>query len=638
MSSDANSSLDASTVIQRQHAARLRRVVVVLNAEDTLYESTVDSGTFDTFAGEIGIQAPNAAPTPATGAAGALTGAYSYYVQFWDNNRKVNGSESAQSSTVNPSSEKVDVDLTPITNEGSNGRVTHMDIFRNTNGGSTYYFVARVTAATTSYTDDNTDATISANDSIELDNDAPETGVYKYAVTHKSRVFLVGNDDFIWSKLNNADAFPLVNRTKIERGLYGDVRIAQPVGDVLVFYKDGAIYELHFDQNPSGITGDGYGKTVNVSRGSVNDSTVVNVQGTHYVMDQKGIYQFRGGANVMRLSDPLKRYWERINWAEKDKFSAVQDEDRILFFVALDRDTECHYAFVFDLQAIYLGREPRWYGPYHFDYGIRHATRQRFNDHSTTAQFGMEWKSVASFVTEYGMLGYLVCGYRDMVDPQLTAVGTVTSATTTTLTDTSASFTRTNEASATVDVWGAYVRFLTLPDADKPGSGDWSQAYRITTVNSATQITVTPAMPSAPPAGTVFVVGPIPNARFKTPLLGFGNTWAGKRAGELSLQYQPGGANFNIGYEVELDRRGAEVAGMAVDETYYSVTSGRKQHTIALGGSLDNQGRLGVKKYPMPDRHFNYAQVVLDASGVDKPAIIDAMGIDILEMEGGNDQ
>lgn len=641
MTQHTQSSIGTSIKTAKAYCDRLARVCMVTPYMKSITESTVSSGTFDTF-NTAGIPAPDAAPSGAL-IAGGLTGAYAYYIQFWDNNRSVAGSESAQSATVNPAGQGIRV-TNNATNNAANSRVTHWDIYRNTNGGSTYYFVARVVIGTTTYDDTTADATLLGNDSIELDNDPPAADTYGLCLAHKNYMFLAGpyngiggtdyDDDFTWSKLGNPDAYPSVNRSKIERGKYGHIRAMAPIGDTLVFYKDSAIYELHFDTNPSGVTGDGFGKTVNAERGALNMRCVVNVQGTHYVMDRKGIYQFRGGTDMNRLSLPLDTYWKRINWDEQEKFSGVCDEDRVVWFVALDRDTECRYAFVLDMNSLYTGRDPRWY-IYKFDAGIRDACRLLFGNGATVAQFGMEWKRVAAIITEYGYTGYLAAGYRDFVAPQLTAAGSVTSSTTSTVTDTGATFTRTNDASQTESVVGAYLRFVTWPSADKPGSADWSQAYRITTVNSATQVTVSPSFPSAPPAGAAYVIGAIPDARLKTPLFSFGRPDKGKRAKGAMIEFQPGGPSYTVGLEVELDRRGAVVAAETTSETYHASTASKRQISLPLGGAIAGTaaGRQGAYNAPLPDRGFRYMQLVLDGTGVDKPAIINAVVIEVLGSE-----
>ena len=148
MTSTASTTIGTSLEIAKSYVDRLVGVCVSTPYMKAITESTYQSGSFDTI-NNAGIVAPDNAVSVST-TTGSLTGTYSYYVQFWDNNRSVAGSESAQSSSVSPSGQGVSIDLTTITNESANSRVTHIDIYRNQNGGSTYYFVTRVTAATTS--------------------------------------------------------------------------------------------------------------------------------------------------------------------------------------------------------------------------------------------------------------------------------------------------------------------------------------------------------------------------------------------------------------------------------------------------------------------------------------------------------
>ncbi|MBK9976207.1 MAG: hypothetical protein IPP14_15685 [Planctomycetes bacterium] len=636
--------LPAASKISRQYVQRLARLGAVVPAMQEIYESTVDSGDFNTF-GPLGMVAPNAAPGAATGAAGALTGAYAYYVTPYDNNRGLEGDESAQSSTVNPAAERVTVDLTTITNEIDNPRATHWRIYRNLNGGSVYFFVAQVTVATSSYSDNNTDASISANDTLQLDNTPPSQNTYGLCLAHKGFMFYAGpynplggteyDDDFTWSKLYNPGAVPSVNRSKAERGLYGPIRAMASVGDLLVFFKQEAFIELHFQTDPSGVTGDGFAKTMNTQRGCVNGKCVANDQGTLYVMDRKGIYAYRGGQQVIELALPLMGLWKRINWAQREKFSACVSDNAIYFSVALDGESECKYILVLNKLAIYAERGPRWY-LHKVDHGIRDMVEFNTTNETAATEFGFEFSPFAAFITEYGYTGVLGVGYRDMVDPQLTATGTVTSATTTTLTDSGATFTRTNEASVTVDVNGCYVRFLVEPSADRPTSTDWSQPYRITTVNSATQITVTPAMPSTPPNGTVFVIGAIPDALLHSPVMGFGMPFMGKRAGKVQLEYQPLGVDTNFGVGVKLDRRGIEGVDQTTSESNYSSTSGGRFKNVAVGGSMSTSGGLGVTNASVAARGFRLMQLVFDGTGVDKPVVIDSIAIELSEVgEGG---
>jgi hypothetical protein len=94
------------------------------------------------------------APTVATGGIGFLSGAYQYK-KTW---RSTDGETVAgpASSTVNPAAQTVDVGR----NESPPAHVNSWRIYRTKAGGSTFYFIADVPAATTTYNDNTLDAAL----------------------------------------------------------------------------------------------------------------------------------------------------------------------------------------------------------------------------------------------------------------------------------------------------------------------------------------------------------------------------------------------------------------------------------------------------------------------------------------------
>lgn len=121
--------------------------------------------------GEPVLTDPAAAPTPAVGAAGTLTGTFYYKVTFVDES----GGEtkgSVASASVSPTADEIDLSDIPLGPVGTAAR----RIYRSTSSGGTYY---RVTSGdtiadntTTTYTDDT--ASISANNQIPKVNNTTE--------------------------------------------------------------------------------------------------------------------------------------------------------------------------------------------------------------------------------------------------------------------------------------------------------------------------------------------------------------------------------------------------------------------------------------------------------------------------------
>jgi hypothetical protein len=128
-----------------------------------------------TTARAAGFPAPASAPSVATGAAGVLTGAYSYKVSaVYDSNSAHESSVYATASaTVNPSSQKVELTNIPtITN------ATARNIYRTEAGGSVYYYLATINDnVTTTYSDNTADASLSTT-TAPVDNGIPPAGQY----------------------------------------------------------------------------------------------------------------------------------------------------------------------------------------------------------------------------------------------------------------------------------------------------------------------------------------------------------------------------------------------------------------------------------------------------------------------------
>lgn len=619
----------------------------------SITEGTHLSGTFDTF-NDAGIPAPNAAAVISDGGAGVMSGDRAVYVVLRDSNRDSIGNPSAISNTLTITNRDIDIDLSNITNEASNTRATHFDIYVNlSTGGSIYYYAATVTIATASTTINVSDATLQANDTLETDNDAPAVETYGSAVEHKGRIFMVGahapvnaagfrsvasttyEDDYIWSKASNADQYPLLNRTKVQPGAFGRLMCAVPCGDALIFYKERAISELHFDQDPSGVFGDGYAKLVNTHRGTVNSRTVANVQGQHFVMDRLGIYHFTGGTAYRELATRLRHYWNRINWERAGWFTAAVDLNAVYFSLALDGEDECKWMFVLDLDAWYARGDVNWY-VYKTDHGIRDMVSWIIGGGAAAVDTGLSYTPVVAVLTEYGYTGFMQAGYRDFVDSQLTASGTATGGTTTTLVDSGATFSRTNDASSTVSVIGAYLRII-HPSADKPGSADWSGPYRITGV-SGTTLTFTPAAPANVASGMSYVIGAIPDAVLHSPQYGFDMPHHSKRAASVILEFQPGGIEYTAGVQVAMDRRAPQLTRLTT-ETAQTVTTDRYQGVqMKLGGALSDGGRVGVHATGSVGHGFRYMQIILTGNiagghALDCPAAIDAVLVDGLVTE-----
>lgn len=143
----------------------------------------------------MGLTAPSTAPTPATGAAGNLTGDYYYKVSF-----VYSGSESncgVASSLVQPSADKVELTAIPTGGAGC----TQRKLYRTKAGATVYYELATINDnTTTTYSDDDVDDLLSWKVAPES-NTTP--GVAKYVIMKDERILYIMPDssDFYYSEL-----------------------------------------------------------------------------------------------------------------------------------------------------------------------------------------------------------------------------------------------------------------------------------------------------------------------------------------------------------------------------------------------------------------------------------------------------
>ena len=179
-------------------------LLYLFNGNDT---SQVYDGTNNTQ--DIGVPTPGAA-TAAVGAAGALTGAYSYKISYQMDGYQ-EGNAGVASNSVSPASEKIELSAIPTS---SNPRVTGRHIYRTQTGGSIYYFLATISDnTTTTYSDNNADGVLTTSRTAPSDYSGPAEN-YRYGVLHKSRIFQFRGE------------------TNKSRGIYSDIRSGTAYPDV----------------------------------------------------------------------------------------------------------------------------------------------------------------------------------------------------------------------------------------------------------------------------------------------------------------------------------------------------------------------------------------------------------------------
>lgn len=130
----------------------------------------------------IKLNAPATAPTVATGAAGVLTGAYTYKVSFVTNTGSTD--LSPVSSTVNPVSQKIELTSIPLSTDS---RVTGRRIYRTRSSDIYYFLVTTINDnTTTTYSDNNSDSSIEQLGGEARNYQDNSTGGYFYSQGQKA--------------------------------------------------------------------------------------------------------------------------------------------------------------------------------------------------------------------------------------------------------------------------------------------------------------------------------------------------------------------------------------------------------------------------------------------------------------------
>lgn len=244
------------------------------------------------------------------------------------------------------------------------------------------------------------------------------------------------------------------------------------------------IYRLTYHLGPQT---DG-GIFLSAHRGCVNHRCWVYLDGYAFMLDEHGIYKFRGSGDAEQLSGPVQDLWWndastatandlRINWSAQKWFHAShsRDEATIRWFVALSGSRLPRHAICFNYVT-----ESWWVEEYPFPIG---------------ASCILESDSPKPLYAGPARRVFAPQGTLDGPDPKAgTTRGTVTSATILALTDTAAVF-------PTSGVVGSPVAII-----DGRGKGQ----LNLVTAQSGTELTVQRPWRILPDTTSVYQVGAIP--------------------------------------------------------------------------------------------------------------------------------
>ena len=316
----------------------------------------------------MGSTAPTTFAVAVTGASGWLANGATafYYLEFY--NSKLTKATAPQLTAGTPATYGISVTNSSggtrdvlVTWTDPGGEFDKARIWRRLQGSDNFRRVAEVTASTATYTDSSTDATLRTNGTVYIPRYRTTLPpVFKGMAVHQNRVFgwtgLDGNGYYGQQGLVTEfvmDDFPDENILPIapNDGL-GVVTAAFSFNTSLLWFKLRGAYEMSGNDVSTWAI-----RPLFLDRGALNPRCIVYLEGSLYVLDQRGIYQWVPGieprvlgASYNTKASPFQPIFDRMNLSAADTFFAVVDQTQriIRWHVALDYEPVPNAAIVWD--------------------------------------------------------------------------------------------------------------------------------------------------------------------------------------------------------------------------------------------------------------------------------------------------
>lgn len=296
----------------------------------------------------LGIAAPSTAPTAATGGAGALTGAYSYKITFYNSTLGHESNPSSASNTYTASSEQISLTSIPVSTDF---QVNKRRIYRTATGGAVWLWLTDINDnTTTSYTDNAADSTLST--AVEqFANGVPPTAAFWEL--YKGYLFLCGanSSDVYFTTQNKPNAVNSNDFRSLDKSDGDVVRGLKRLFDYLVAFKDGSIWNGYGDDR----TNFTFVRQVS-DIGTRTHHGIVEVPGQNrfiFPVEGEDFYTYNGA-----VADPvgtdIQAVIRNINKSKLDKvYGGVYKPKSVCYWVAplnssSEGDTLITYDYLFD--------------------------------------------------------------------------------------------------------------------------------------------------------------------------------------------------------------------------------------------------------------------------------------------------
>lgn len=274
-----------------------------------------------TTAAPLGVAAPSAAPTVAVVApgAGGITGDYQYVYTYYDSTYGWESNPSSASATAVATNDDIEVGVVASTDP----EVDQIKIYRTTDGGATFLYLATISNATTTYTDNGTD-TLTAIEVSYL-NGTPED--FEHIAYHKGYLFGSIGDTLYWSNALDIHGWSALNSTDVPFEGTDEIVALVSHQDTLLIFGSKNVLTL------AGNSGNWTLIRQDVSLGALSHTAIVEVFGQVLFLTREGIYTFPG---FSLFAPKLTRQISSLNENGLSSASLIHVPDQKSIWLALN--------------------------------------------------------------------------------------------------------------------------------------------------------------------------------------------------------------------------------------------------------------------------------------------------------------
>ncbi len=401
---------------------------------------------------------------------------------------------------------------------------------------------------------------------------------------------ITGPRDFeAWSEVNQAEYWgsqnydgTLSNSTRIgDDGEPLTAGVALGLGLGVLFAKPTRLYLHRYSQspNPPWLGGDGQIIPLASRRGAFGDRSMYVVDGIAYGMDQFGVWRLTPPSEPVEIGGPIKLDWKVLNQNQADNFHIGYDpaERWIYFFVVRIGETYPKLAYIFDLER------GEWVGTREWDLGVTcTCILPDLNGVLRMVLYHEKPTGGAAYAWFNGI------GHSMGLAPNVTATGSVTGGTSTTITNSGASFPTSGEA-----LKGIPVTLVRAADASEE-----TQTIISNTGTTLTTTAFTGTAPTAGPPADTYVIGPV-KAQYKSGRIAIDPTRKKKFKG-LWLWLVHDSAAVDLKARVYLDGSATAFSERAVAIAEDGVTAAAAGAAATIDPGATNTQSGNIHRYRIP--------------------------------------